>query len=383
MTRVLFVSHSAELNGAELWLLETLKRLDRDRYRPTLVTPCPGPLNDSASALGLDVHVVPMKWWLTERSRVWRQPLAGLLNAAGVRKVADVARSTGAVMVFSNSAAMSIGARAARSIGVPHVWAVHEILGGRRPFLHHILGRRAAVNFILRNSARVIVNSEASRAAFPANEKLRLIYNGVDVINGDVRKQAALRAEFGIKDGDLVAGVIGKIYEGKGQREALQAGVSLASRYPRLKWLIVGAVRDKRYARGLSDLVRAAGIGDRVHFTGYHPDLLDLLKIMTVVVIPSVVESFGRVALEAMAAGVPVVAVRAGGLPEIVVHGENGFLAETRDPANIADMLDFVLRNPDKARWAAENGLKTVRAKFSVERQVRGVESVLEEFVKD
>jgi len=383
MIRVLFVSHSAELNGAELWLFETLKRLDRGRYRPTLVTPRPGPLNDSASALGIDVHVVPMKWWLTERSRVWRQPLAGLLNAVGVRKVADVARLSGAGLVFSNSAAMSSGARAARAVGVPHVWAVHEILGGQRPFLHHILGRRAAVNFILRNSARVIVNSEASRAAFPANEKLRLVYNGVDVKDGDERRQAALRKKLGIRDEDIVAGVVGKIYEGKGQREALQAAASLAPRYPRLKWLIVGAVRDERYARGLSELVRAAGIADRIRFTGYHPDLVDLLKIMTVVVIPSVVESFGRVALEAMAAGVPVVAVRAGGLPEIVAHGENGFLAETRDPANIAGMLDFVLRNPDKAKRAAENGLKTVRDKFTVERQVRGVESVLAEVAKD
>jgi glycosyltransferase involved in cell wall biosynthesis len=382
VTRILFVSHSAELNGAELWLLETFRRLDRGRYLPILAAPRAGPLADAATARGLDVHIIAMKWWLTERSRVWRQPAAAILNIAAVRKLAALARAEGAGLVFSNSAAISAGGRAARAAGLPHVWAVHEILGGPRPFLVHALGRRTATHFILKHSARVIVNSEASRAAFPPSDKLRLVYNGVEVSRGDERRQAALRSDVGLRSGDIVAGVIGKIYAGKGQREALQAAAVLAPRYPRLKWLVVGAVGDERYGRGLRAMVRSAGLGDRVLFTGYQPDLVNLMKIMTVVVIPSVVESFGRVALEAMAAGVPVVAVRAGGLPEIVVHGENGFLAETADPVVLADTLEFVLRNPDKAKAAADQGLRTVREKFSVELQVRAVERVLDEAVK-
>ncbi|MCJ7587140.1 MAG: hypothetical protein MUQ00_04465, partial [Candidatus Aminicenantes bacterium] len=62
---VLFLSHTAELNGAERWLLETVRSLDRSRFRPVLALPGPGPLDDAAAAEGIERFKVPMKWWLT------------------------------------------------------------------------------------------------------------------------------------------------------------------------------------------------------------------------------------------------------------------------------------------------------------------------------
>ena len=379
MKNVLFVSHSSELNGAELWLLETLRTLDRAKFNPALIIPRPGPLGDAARRLGIEIDIVPMKWWLTEKGRVWRQPAAWLWNRRAVGQIAKMIGEKRVDLVFTNSAATFGGARAAKKAGVPHVWAIHELVGGECPFLRYLLGKKALAELIIRNSSKIIVNSETSKAAFPEAERIVVIYNGVRVKDGGDAAPKVRREDLGLKRDDLVAGIIGKIYEGKGQREAIQAVSLLSGKYPTLKLLVVGDVRDQRYYRGIGRLAASGGLKDRVKFMGYWPHLAGLLKIMDVVIVASVVDSFGRTALEAMASGVPVLAVRAGGLPEIVEPGENGFLAESRDPAELARGLDFILGNPDKAREAAAGALITLREKFTLEGQARGVGRVLAE----
>ncbi|MCX6562023.1 MAG: glycosyltransferase family 4 protein [Candidatus Aminicenantes bacterium] len=382
MKKILFVSHSAELNGAELWLLETLKRLDRRSYGPSLIVPRPGPLLNAAADLGLETHVVPMKWWITERSRIWRQPFGWIWNLKSVKRIASIIHDRSIDLVFTNSAAMNTGAKAARRTRIPHVWAIHEVLRGPSPFLYYMFGDRALTRYIVKSSARVIVNSEITRAAFPGAANVILIHNGVDIQAGDEGRQNSIRRELGIAAGDLVAGIVGKIYEGKGQREAIRAVAALSRKYPNLKLLVVGEVRNDAYYEGLREIVRENGLDGRVLFVGYHPDLVNVLRVMRVLIVASVVESFGRAALDGMSAGVPVLAVRAGGLPEIIQHGRNGFLIDSREPKEIALALDHLFQNPDEARRAVEGGWTTVREKFSIARQIEGIERVLGETLK-
>lgn len=382
MKNILFISHSAELNGAELWLLETLKRLDRRSYAPSLIVPRPGPLLDAAADLGLETFVVSMKWWITERSRIWRQPLAWIWNLKSVKKIAAIIRERSIDLVFTNSAAMNTGAKAARRTKVPHVWAIHEVLRGPSPFLRFLFGGRALTRFIVKSSVRVIVNSEITRAAFAGAANVTLIHNGVDIQTGDEGRQSSIRRDLGIAADDLVAGIVGKIYKGKGQREAILAVAALSGKYPNLKLLVVGEVREEGYYDGLRKIVRENGLEGRVLFVGYHPDLVDILKVMNVLIVASVVESFGRAALDGMAAGVAVLAVRAGGLPEIIQHGRNGFLIDSREPKVIALALEHLFLNPAEVRPAVEGGWRTVREKFSIVRQIEGIERVLAETIK-
>jgi glycosyltransferase involved in cell wall biosynthesis len=383
MKNVVCLSHSAELNGAELWLLETIEGLDRRRFSPTLVFPRRGPLEEEAKRLGIASEIVPMKWWLTERRGIWRQPLAWLLNRAGVRRLENIIREKKADLVFTNSAASFAGALAAKRARVPHVWAIHEILGGRKPFLRYLFGQRALVRFILGSSAKVIVNSQASRTAFPYNGRVAVIPNGIGVSRADESRQKRLRLELGIRESDLAVGIVGKIYEGKGQREAVQAASLLMPRFPNLKLLIVGDVKDRRYEKSLRRIVRENKIEANVIFAGYRSDLVDVFPLMRAVVVASVVDSFGRVALEALAAGVPVVAVRAGGLPEIIRSGENGLLTDSRSPAEIAQAINLIFENPGRAEAFAVEGRRTVSEKFSLDKQIQAVERVFHYVLDD
>ncbi len=379
MNRVLFVSHSTELKGAERFLLDVLRTLDRTRFAPLLVVPRPGPLEKQAAAEGVPVSVVPFKWWLTEPSRVWKQPLARLWNRPAVRTIARLIKANEVDLVFSNSAAVSAGALAARRARVPHVWFIHEVLGGARPMLRSLFGNRRLVRFIARRSRRVVVNSRASALPFAGTAEVEVVYNGLPEGAGRVAPREDIRRELGLEPGGQAVGVVGSIFPGKGQREAVLALALLGERFPRLRLLLIGEPADLRYVREVERTIGRHGLRGRVIIAGYRSDLPAVLSLLDLLLVPSTVDSFGRVALEAMAAEVPVLAVALGGLPEVVKHGETGFLVDGPEPERLAEGIAAVFENLAGARAVAARAAQEVRGRFSLSAEVRKLERLLEE----
>ena len=378
MRTVLFVSHTAELNGAELWLFETLKGLDRAKYAPILALPGPGIFEDAARAAEIETVRVPLVWWITERSGLWKGPAAGVLTRRHAERLAALAGEKKAALIFSNSAAVAAGALAANKAGLPHVWAVHEMLAGPLAHLFYWRGPGRLARFIVDHSCRVIVNSRACGAVFPPSDKIVLVYNGVKRKSYPPERLGDVRREYGFPEGAPVIGVVGKIYEGKGQADVIGAAALLAGEFPNLNVLIVGETRDKRYAARLRARAAAAGLAGRVKFAGYRHDLTGQLKIMSVLAVASTIESFGRTAIDAMAAGTPVVAVPYGGLTEIIEDGLNGIMSSRPGPEGLAAAIRRILSDPSLARSFVENGYRTVETRFSLSAQIRGVEAVLD-----
>jgi len=379
MKTILFVSHSAELNGAERMLLDVLCGLDRGKFRPFLALPQPGPLQREAEEAGIMTHVLPMKWSLTERSKIWKQPLTRVWNVPGVIRMARLIRNEAVDLVVTNTSAIWTGALAARRASVPHVWFVHEILDGENPLLSHILGRKALIRRMNELAGRIVANSRASARAFEGSGKAVVIGNGIDTRRRSAPDLAALGISLGLGEGGPVLGIIGKIYPGKGQKEAVLALDLLKRLRPDVRLLVVGGVKDRRYAGEVRETVRRLGLEKDVIFPGFREDLSEILALLKVLILASTVDSLGRVGLEAMAAGTPVVAVAAGGLPEIVIDGRTGVLVESADPARIAEGVARVLDDPELARAVAEGGRGFVEENYSLEGQVRKIERVLED----
>ena len=378
MKTILFVSHTAELNGAELWLFETLKGLDRTKYTPLLALPGPGILEDAARAAEIETIRVPMVWWITEKRGLWKGPASGALTRRHAGRLAALAGEKNADLIFTNSAAVSAGALAAKRAGLPHVWAVHEMLAGPLAHLFYWRGPGRLARFIADHSCRVIVNSRGSAAAFPPSEKIVLVYNGVKRKPYPAARLDDVRREYGFDAGAPVIGVVGKIFEGKRQADVIKAAALLAGTFPDIRVLIVGETRDKRYGARLKILAAEAGLAGRVKFAGYRHDLIGQLKVMSVLAVASTIESFGRTAIDAMAAGVPVVAVPSGGLTEIIENGLNGILASRPGPEGLAEGIRRILSDPSLAASCVENGYRTVETRFSLPAQIRGVEAVLD-----
>jgi len=380
---IFFISHSSELNGAELMLLQTLQKINRRRFKPLLLVPCSGPLKDEAEKINLETEIIPMKWWLSERSKIWRQPLSWLWNIKSIFEISKMIEEKNISLVFSNSSVAFSGALAARIKRIPHIWAIHEILKGKKPLVFFFIGNQQLVKLIHGLSTRIIVNSRATQKSFQESEKVRMIYNGLEVNDLESFSKEALRQEFGLEEEDTVLGVVGKICKEKGQREVVLALVSLLQKYPHLKLLLVGAVKDNRYYSKLQKIIKEYKLEELVVFTGYRRDILRLLTLMDLLVVASEAESFGRSVIEAMAAGTPVLAVKSGGIEEIITPGKDGFLVESREPRVIKEALEAILDNPSKRDEVSREGILTVTEKFSLGKQVEKIEKVINECLKE
>jgi len=132
----------------------------------------------------------------------------------------------------------------------------------------------------------------------------------------------------------------------------------------------------------LQKIILKHNLEGRIIFTGFRKDVLNLLKLMNVLVIASLVDSFGRIAIEAMVAGAPVLSANAGGVPEIIGHEKNGFLMESREPEVIANALESIFNNPEKVKEVIKFGRLSIMERFSLDKHVQRIEQVLDECLR-
>ncbi len=174
---------------------------------------------------------------------------------------------------------------------------------------------------------------------------------------------------------------MGRLVAWKGQHVLIEALARLAPDRPRLRALIVGDAgsSDQGYAQELKDLARALGVEDRVILTGFRDDIASLLHGVDVLVHTSTLpEPFGRVIIEGMAAGAPVVGANAGAVPEIIQDGVNGLLTPPGDAWALAQAIARILDHPDDAQAMRQAARQAIETRFTTARYVSGVEHVYE-----
>ncbi|HZW56301.1 MAG TPA: glycosyltransferase family 4 protein [Nitrososphaerales archaeon] len=173
----------------------------------------------------------------------------------------------------------------------------------------------------------------------------------------------SVRAKYGVMPSEKLVLFVGRLTHQKGCEYLIRALPSV-SKFHNVKLVIVG----DGYQRGELEYASAlTGEAWRIHFTGFLPDeeVADLLRSADVMVIPSVYEPFGVVALEAMVAGVPVVASDVDGLGEIIKHEHNGILVFPRDSSSISWGISRVLSDPLNSARLVENAKKDISAKYT------------------
>jgi glycosyltransferase involved in cell wall biosynthesis len=352
-------NHGHIVGGGEESLLALLGGLDRGRWAPTVVVPTDAALAARARALGLPVTVVPLP--------ALRRP-----GPAIVRSILALRRflvATRAALVHANgSRAMAYAGVAGRLASRPVVW--HVRVGDRDPLLDCALGALAT---------RVIVISTSVARRFPRAlaRKVRVVHNGVDLERFAPREPSGpLRRALGVADGARVVVSVGRFVAFKGYAHLLDAAALLDARSPGVHWVLVGEgeLRD-----GLEAQTRRLGLAPQVHFTGWRDDIPDLLALGDCFVLPSVEEPFGRVLIEAMAMARPIVATDAGGVPEIVVHGETGLLVPPAAPDRLAAAVGALLGDPPRAARLGAAGRRRAESAFSLAGHAAAVEGVYRE----
>ena len=155
----------------------------------------------------------------------------------------------------------------------------------------------------------------------------------------------------------------------------------MAERYPSAKFLIVGKtiIGDSHYGQELTDLVNKLGLNRHIIFTGFRTDMSNIMAALDILVSASWEEPFGRTIIESMAAGKPVIATNAGGVPDIIENGVNGILVPPRNPQRLADGVLKVLNDLELGKKLGDAGRKAVKQRFSLEKQMRKIEKLYED----
>jgi glycosyltransferase involved in cell wall biosynthesis len=225
---------------------------------------------------------------------------------------------------------------------------------------------------------RVVAVSRAAADSFVEHggraDKVHVVYAGMDpapYLDPTPAEVAAARRALGAGDGPLV-GSFSRLSPWKGQHLLIEALVRL----PGVGALLSGAplFGEEAYAASLHERARALGVADRVRFLGQRDDVPLLMRCVDVVVhSPTAPEPFGRVVLEALLAGRPLVAARDGGTLEIVTDGENGLLFPPGDAAALADAVARLLADPAHAAALAERGQALALMRHTREAFVNGI----------
>ncbi len=275
------------------------------------------------------------------------------------------------------------------------LWNDPVIISSRRDmgfnettWLHRLLRRCTAKGIDL-----VLTNSIAMREAIVNLEKIPLkktamIYNGVEIPDPeDVRRKTDLRSQLGLTADAFVAGCVANIQPIKGFEYLIQAIIHLIHQGLNIHLLLIGGIEKRMdsaegYYKSLVDLVRAEGQEARIHFLGVRSDVHDLVSLLDVFILPSLSEGFSNAILEAMAAGVPVIATRVGGNGEAVIPEETGLLVAPADRDAIAAAVQRLYHAPSLAAAMGTHGRQRIQERFSVRRMVQSMETLYLSYIR-
>jgi len=209
-------------------------------------------------------------------------------------------------------------------------------------------------------------------------ETIRVIYNAIDigVIKSIQTDPELIKKSLGIDEHDLVVGNIANIRPVKGQKYLVEAARLVLEQRPEVRFVIVGKEKTREDLRRLEELAKHLGIRDRIIFTGFRKDALQIMSVFDVFVLSSLWEAFAIVILEAMALGKPVVSTNVGGIPEAIDEGVSGFLVPPRDPEQLALRILDILNDGALRNRMGQEGRKKVQDRFNIESMVKKVEQV-------
>ncbi|HEX2568898.1 MAG TPA: glycosyltransferase, partial [Polyangia bacterium] len=328
--------------GTERQMMEQLRRLDRRRWRPLVASlHSDGPLREELMALALPHQAFPLHTHLGHPNTLLQ-----------VARLAYWCRSEGAVLVHAHDFYSNvIGLMAGRLTGA-------RVIASRRDLAHWLSpSKQRFLSWVCRAADRVVANAEAvvehtvQELGVP-RERVTLIPNGLDLERFDAEMRLepappldlATRPEDGgeaeAEDAPVVAVVANMHLPAKGHGDLLAAVALLRERGRRVQVLLVG---DGAERPRIEQTVTQLGLADSVRFLSRRDDVPRILARVDLLCLPSWAEGFPNAVMEGMAASLPVVVTAVGGCPELVAHGENGFVVPPREPPALAEAIERIL----------------------------------------
>ncbi|ACC81485.1 glycosyltransferase family 4 protein [Nostoc punctiforme] len=363
--RIFFLDQSGKPGGAELCLIDIAKPYSHSALVGLFAD---GPFKDLLEQNHIPVEILATQTIQVSKESSLAQGLKSLGQLAPlITKVIKKAREYD--LIYANTQkALVVGALASFFSRRPLVYHLHDILSTEHFSQTNL---RIAINLANRCASLVIANSQASKTAFiqagGRSDIVEVVYNGFDlkIYQTDEPGINQLQQKLGLQ-GKFVVGHFSRLAPWKGQHILIDA---LAKCPPEVTVILVGDALfgEQDYAQKLHKQVTDLGLENRVKFLGFRSDIPQLMAACDLVAHTSTSpEPFGRVIVEAMLCGKPVVAAKAGGVMELVEHGLNGFLVTPGEPQELAQVIITCLQETEITATIANNARTTASRRFDV-----------------
>ena len=397
---ILFVnpfSSSIGVSGADQSLLSLINGLDKNKFKASVAFPIKSRyLEETTDSFyrgeyeksGATLYY--MRMCVLHRTK---NPFVLLKNIfyliPNVINLIRIIKKHNVTIVHSNNTAIPGSGIAAKICGIPSIYHVREIIG--KP----ILMRKLYPRIISYLADYIICISKAVEAMFLENSvpqyKVGVVYNGIDLtpFNEELDTNK-LRREFNLPETAPLVGIVGRISPRKGHKYFIEAAAKVLKEIPNAKFFIVGWIESHssmymKLLKELKDTILSLNLYDSVMFTGVRKDIPDIMSSLDIVVLASASETapepFGRVVVEAMAAGKTVVATREGGVPEIIENNKTGMLVAPGSPDEMAQAIIRALKDTQLRRTMEEFAKTSVHNRFTEERMANNVIAIYKELI--
>lgn len=207
-------------------------------------------------------------------------------------------------------------------------------------------------------------------------EKIRVVHNGMGLSNYTNIDSEYLFSELNIKKSDFVIGSVGTLCDRKNQK--LLVDLAKKIEIKNIKFVLIGEdfTEKKEYKNELLNKIKKNNISNKLIMTGYRNDIPELMDFFDLLVVPSKAEAFGLVAIEAMAAGTPVIASKVDGLKEVIKNRSSGILISDNNINEYKKEILSLYHNKKLRKKYSKNGIKRVENKFSLEKMIKSVEKI-------
>jgi glycosyltransferase involved in cell wall biosynthesis len=381
MKNILFIHQSAELYGSDKTLLLLLKNLDKDKFKPIVLLPFDGPLKEALENENIEVVIAPvLKLY---RKLFTPKNLIGFFKEIKIafKIVNELHKKYQFELIYSNTLAVLFGIMYAWKNNIKHLWHVHEII--EKPSLF----KKAFVYLLtLKSNTYIVYNSQATKLFWEDNNKIKnkglVIWNGIETNTPkiDLNEVNEIRKKLFLTDSNqIVISLVGRISRWKGQVILLDAFYNLVKKHKNIKLIFVGAPppNQEKFQDDLEESIASYGLQTEVLIIPFQNEIHKIWQAIDIAVVPSTEpEPFGMVAIEAMLAQKPVVGSNHGGLKEIIIDKETGFLVTPNSVNELVNALEKLIQNELLRKQMGENGYSRVIKEFSVISYVNSFEKL-------
>lgn len=326
-TRVAFIAHESIKGGAGCFLIDAIDFLLSQHFKVLVISPSPGILSEELIRRGVECRYVESPWWLACNCKEG-VPYRATINAAN--QMSSILKEWGAHIVYTNTIVAPAGAIAAALTGLPHIWHIHEF-AYNPDAIEMSLPKRDLATLMMQTTNVIIFNSHSVASewhGFFEKTRTAIVYNWTKLNNDNYPGGERLPLEQPIhnQQNRSFFSHVATVTRWKRQLDSLRALEKVVAEGHNVMLVFAGPITDATYYHELCDYIRNHDLDDNVRFTGYIDNPVSALNQSVATLVCSQMEPFGRVTIESMAAGVPVIGAASAGTAEIIHDEVNGLL---------------------------------------------------------